>query len=93
MYREIIFQWKDNHVSLNQWYSGKHWTTRVKLKDKWMDLIENQVGSDLFRNANTAFSKFKIPERAAAYAKSIKAGGEFSPDELVNALLARINEL
>jgi Holliday junction resolvase RusA-like endonuclease len=40
MYREIIFQWKDNHVSLNQWYSGKHWTTRVKLKDKWMAFYE-----------------------------------------------------
>lgn len=61
-----------------------------ELKDKWMDLIEGQVGSDLFKSANTAFSKFKVPERASAYAKSIKAGGEFSPDELVNALRAEL---
>lgn len=60
------------------------------LKDKWMDLIEGQVGSDLFKAANTAFSKFKIPERASAYAKSIKSGGEFSPNELVNALRAEL---
>jgi hypothetical protein len=57
-----------------------------ELKDKWMDIIEGQVGSDLFKAANTAFSKFKVPERASAYASSIKAGGEFSPNELVNAL-------
>lgn len=61
-----------------------------KLKDKWMDLVEDQVGSDLFKAANTAFSKFKIPERASAYASSIKAGGEFSPNELVNALRAEM---
>jgi hypothetical protein len=60
------------------------------LKDKWMDVIEGQVGSDLFKSANTAFSKFKVPERAAAYANSIKAGGEFSPNELVNALKAEM---
>lgn len=56
------------------------------LKDKWMDVIEGQVGSDLFKSANTAFSKFKVPERASAYSSSIKAGGEFSPNELINAL-------
>jgi hypothetical protein len=61
-----------------------------ELKDKWMDLVESQVGSDLFKAANTAFSKFKIPERASAYASSIKAGGEFSPNELVNALRAEM---
>jgi hypothetical protein len=61
-----------------------------ELKDKWMDLIEGQVGSDLFKSANTAFSKFKIPERASTYASSIKAGGEFSPNELVNALRAEM---
>jgi hypothetical protein len=62
-----------------------------ELKDKWMDVIEGQVGSDLFKATNTAFSKFKVPERAAAYAKSIKAGGEFSPNELVNALKAELS--
>jgi len=62
-----------------------------ELKDKWMDVIEGQVGSDLFKAANTAFSKFKVPERAAAYASSIKAGGEFSPNELINALKAEMN--
>jgi hypothetical protein len=61
-----------------------------QLKDKWMDLVEGQVGGDLFKAANTAFSKFKVPERAAAYASSIKAGGEFSPNELINALRAEM---
>lgn len=60
------------------------------LKDKWMDLIEDQVGGNLFKAANTAFSKFKVPERASSYASSIKAGGEFSPNELVNALKAEM---
>ena len=60
------------------------------LKDKWMDVIEGQVGSELFKNANIAFSKFKVPEKAATYATSIKAGGEFSPNELVNALKAEM---
>jgi hypothetical protein len=61
-----------------------------ELKDKWMDVIEGQVGGELFKNANIAFSKFKVPEKAATYATSIKAGGEFSPNELVNALKAEM---
>lgn len=62
-----------------------------QLKDKWMDLVEGQVGGELFKSANTAFSKFKIPEKAATYAKSIKAEGEFSPNELINALKSELS--
>lgn len=40
MYRELVFQWKDNHVSLNEWYSGKHWIFRQKLKEKWLKFAE-----------------------------------------------------
>lgn len=61
------------------------------LKDKWMDLIENQVGGDLFKAANTAFSRFKVPEKASTYAKSIKAEGQFEPSELINALKSELS--
>lgn len=40
MYKEIVLEWKDNHVSLNEWYSGKHWIFRQKLKEKWLKFSE-----------------------------------------------------
>jgi hypothetical protein len=61
------------------------------LKDKWMDVIENQVGSELFKAANIAFSRFKIPEKAATYSKSIKAEGQVEPNELINALRSELS--
>jgi len=88
--------WQNNLIKLSgeAYKQGKndarYGQALYELKDKWMDVIEGQVGSDLFKAANTAFSKFKVPERASSYAKSIKAGGEFSPDELVNALKAEM---
>jgi hypothetical protein len=62
-----------------------------QLKDKWMDLIEGQVGSDLFKAANTAFSRNKIPEKAASYGKSIKAEGQVEPNELINAIRSELS--
>ena len=61
------------------------------LKDKWMDVIENQVGSDLFKATNLAFSRFKIPEKAATYGKSIKAEGQVEPSELINAARSELS--
>jgi hypothetical protein len=61
------------------------------LKDKWMDVIENQVGSELFKAANTAFSRSKIPEKAASYVKSIKAEGQIEPSELINAAKSELS--
>jgi hypothetical protein len=62
-----------------------------QLKDKWMDLIEGQVGSDLFKAANTAFSRSKIPEKAASYGKSIKSEGQVEPNELINAIRSELS--
>jgi len=31
----MIFRWADKHISLNDWYSSKHWTHRNKIKDEW----------------------------------------------------------
>ncbi len=32
---ELVFQWAGKHVSLNEWYSSKHWTHRDKIKKEW----------------------------------------------------------
>lgn len=62
-----------------------------ELKDKWMDIIEKQVGSELFKAANIAFSRSKIPEKAASYGKSIKAEGQVEPNELINAARSELS--
>ena len=31
----LIFEWCDKHVSLNEWYSSKHWSNRNKIKNEW----------------------------------------------------------
>lgn len=31
----MVFSWADKHISLNDWYSGKHWSNRNKIKDEW----------------------------------------------------------
>ena len=38
-------------ISLNSWYSGKHWTYRKKIKDKYILLVKSQF--------KTVFSKQK----------------------------------
>ena len=43
----IILEIKDlPKVSLNQWYSGEHWSKRKKLKDSYTILIQSQT--DMF---------------------------------------------
>jgi len=29
-------------ISLNQWYAGKHWTTRKKQKDNYVKIVKSQ---------------------------------------------------
>ena len=59
-----------------------------ELKDHWMDAIEGQAGSAELKAANDAHSKFQAPQRAASYLSSIKKEGEFSPENLLNAIKA-----
>jgi hypothetical protein len=56
------------------------------LKDNWMDLIEGKNGSEAFKNLNTAFSRLQAPQKAASYVKSIVEGGEFNPQQLLQAI-------
>ena len=42
-------------VSLNQWYSGKHWANRKKIKDNYKILIKSQ-----FKNTFDIFSTYKV---------------------------------
>ena len=56
------------------------------LKEKWIGLIEDKVGGDLFKAANKAFSEFKIPEKAASYLSSLKNAGEANPNDLLRAI-------
>ncbi len=42
MIDELIILKDMPKVSLNQWYSGTHWTKRKKLKDKYKILIKSQ---------------------------------------------------
>lgn len=32
---EIVFSWAGTHISLNEWYSSKHWTNRNKQRNHW----------------------------------------------------------
>ena len=58
----------------------------MELKDNWMDLIEGKKGSEAFKNLNTAFSRLQAPQKAASYVKSITEGGEFNPQQLLQAI-------
>lgn len=58
------------------------------LKDKWMQLIEDSTGSAQIKAANKAYSEFQAPQRAASYVASITKGGEFDPNQLLNAIRA-----
>jgi hypothetical protein len=57
-----------------------------ELKEKWIGLIEDKVGGDLFKKANQAFSEFKVPEKAASYLSSLKNAGEANPNDLLRAI-------
>ena len=39
-------------ISLNEWYSGKHWSNRVKIKNKYKFLIKSQF-KGVFKADNT----------------------------------------
>jgi hypothetical protein len=62
-----------------------------ELKDKWVSLIEDHAGSDLFKNANKAYSEFKIPEKAASYLSSLKNAGEANPNDLLRAVSSELS--
>ena len=32
---KLVFKWADKHVSLNEWYSSKHWSHRNKIQKEW----------------------------------------------------------
>ena len=32
---KLVFNWADKHVSLNDWYSSKHWSHRNKIQKEW----------------------------------------------------------
>ena len=36
---EYKFGWQGNHISLNEWYRGEHWTKRYNTKKKWTVLF------------------------------------------------------
>lgn len=37
---EIVFAWAGEHISLNEWYSSKHWTNRNKQRNYWHDFFK-----------------------------------------------------
>ena len=39
------FRWANKHVSLNDWYSSKHWTVRNKQKQSWHKLFGQMIES------------------------------------------------
>lgn len=39
----LRFEWKNNDISLNEWYSSKHWTLRNKAKKLWHDYFIGQL--------------------------------------------------
>lgn len=54
---EIVLEWEDRNVpSLNEWYSGTHWSKRKKLKDKWFI----QFMALLRKNKKQLFSEYDL---------------------------------
>lgn len=47
--------WDNDHISLNEWYSGKHWSNRAKQKNKWKLKYLSLFGCETPR-----LSQFKI---------------------------------
>ena len=39
-------------ISLNEWYAGKHWSKRVKIKNRYKFLVKSQF-KGVFRKDNT----------------------------------------
>src|ERR1700676_1215675 len=32
---ELVIQWADKQISLNEWYSSKHWSERNRISKQW----------------------------------------------------------
>ena len=41
--------WSGVHISLNEWYTGKHWSKRVKQKNKWWALFTILMNGKKFK--------------------------------------------
>ncbi len=40
---KLEFKWADKHISLNEWYSSKHWTQRNKKAKEWHDFFKSYL--------------------------------------------------
>lgn len=40
---ELKIQWQGKDISLNSWYSSKHWTHRNKQRNEWHDFFKMQI--------------------------------------------------
>jgi hypothetical protein len=38
---------KENPISLNDWYAGKHWTVRKKQKDRWYAIFKEVLDNNI----------------------------------------------
>lgn len=56
------------------------------VKDNWMQLLENNSGSENIKNINKAHSLFQGPQRASTHLKTFLEGGDFKPEQLVAAM-------
>lgn len=36
----LVFEWADKHISLNEWYSSKHWSHRNKVAKEWHNFFK-----------------------------------------------------
>lgn len=39
----ICISWSKDHVSLNEWYSSKHWSNRNKVRNKWHEKFQKAI--------------------------------------------------
>lgn len=53
--QELIFRWADKHVSLNDIYSSKHWTSRDKIVKEWHKFFKSYLTLPYPR-----FNKYKV---------------------------------
>lgn len=40
-------RWQGKHISLNDWYSNKHWTSRQKQKTQWHSFFSELLGNQV----------------------------------------------
>lgn len=40
---KLEFKWADKHISLNEWYSSKHWTNRNKKAKEWHEFFKSYL--------------------------------------------------